>query len=83
MKCPKCESENVTINVVNEVKVKKKRHGAAWWIFLGWYWVPCKWLFFTIPALIIKLIRGKREKVENIQKTVCCCQACGHTWENK
>ena len=27
MKCPKCNSENVTVQVVNETELKEKKHG--------------------------------------------------------
>lgn len=35
-KCPKCRSENITIEVT-EVK-EKRRKGWAYWIFIGWWW---------------------------------------------
>ncbi len=25
-----------------------KKHGVLWWLFIGWYWVPLKWLFKKI-----------------------------------
>lgn len=34
--------------------MKHKRHGAAWWLFIGWWWYPCKWLFYSIPRFILK-----------------------------
>ena len=30
------------------------RHNAAWWIFIGWWWVPCKLIVYFIPRLIIE-----------------------------
>lgn len=81
MKCPKCKSENVNVQVINEVEIKKKHHGILWWMLLGWYWVPIKWIFLTVPALIVKLFGHKKQKVKNKQKTMCICQDCGHTWE--
>lgn len=83
MKCPKCGSENVNVQVINEVELKNKHHGFFWWILWGWYWVPIKWLFLTLPALILKLFGHKKQKVKNIQKTMCTCQNCGKTWETK
>ena len=62
MKCAKCGSENVTVQVINEVKLKNKHHGVIWWLFIGWWWIPFKWLFLTIPALIIKIFGGKKQK---------------------
>ena len=81
MKCPECGSENVNVQVINEVEIKNKHHGAIWWICIGWWWVFIKWIFFTIPALIIKLLAPKRQKVKNIQRTKCVCQNCGYTWD--
>lgn len=80
MKCAKCGSENVTVQVINEVKLKNKHHGVIWWLFIGWWWIPFKWLFLTIPALIIKIFGGKKQKAVNITVTKCVCQNCGNTW---
>ena len=82
MKCPKCGSENVNVQIVNEVELKNKHHGLFWWIFVGWWWIPCKWLFLTLPAFIFKLFGRKKQKVKNIQKSICVCQQCGNTWES-
>lgn len=81
MKCPKCESENVNVQVVNEVKLKKAHHSVIWWLLLGWYWVPLKWLFLTIPALIVKIFGHKKQKVVNKTTNKAVCQNCGYTWE--
>ena len=53
MKCPKCGSENVNVQVVSETKLVTKHRGIIYWIFVGWWWLPIKWLFLTIPALIL------------------------------
>lgn len=82
MKCPKCGSENVTVNIVTDVK-SKYGHGALWWICIGWWWIPVKWLFLTFPALIVKLFGSKKQKIVSTQKTMCACQSCGHTWTIK
>ena len=39
MVCKKCGSQNVTVQVVTETKVKEKKHGILWWICVGW-WIP-------------------------------------------
>lgn len=80
MQCPKCGSENVQVQVINEVKLKNKHHGVIWWIFVGWWWLMIKWLFLTIPALIVKIFSRKKQKAKNIQRTMCVCQSCGNTW---
>lgn len=83
MICSKCGSSNVSIQAVNLVKLKNKHHGVLWWLFIGWWWIPIKWMFFTLPALIIKLFKPKKQKIVNITKSVAVCQNCGHQWEIK
>ena len=80
MKCPKCGSENVNAQVINEVTFKDKHHGIIWWIFIGWWWIFVKWLFFTIPAIIVKIFAPKKQKAVNKSTTKCVCQNCGNTW---
>lgn len=81
MQCPKCQSNNVNVNVVNEVKLKTKHRGIIWWLLVGWWWIPIKWFVFTVPALIIAIFGRKKQKAVNIQKTMCICQDCGYSWE--
>ncbi len=83
MKCPNCGSENVTVQVVSESNLKNKHHSIIWWIFVGWYWVPIKWIIFTVPALIIKIFAPKRQKIKTVHKSMAVCQGCGHKWEIK
>lgn len=83
MKCPKCGSENVNVQVINEVELKNKHHGLIYWLCGGWILTILKWLFLTVPALILKLFGHKKKKVKNIQKTMCICQQCGNSWEQK
>ena len=81
MVCPKCNSENVSVQVINEVELKNKHHGIVWWILVGWWWIPIKWIVFTIPALIVKIFGHKKVKTINKEKSVCVCQNCGHRWD--
>jgi len=81
MKCKKCGSENVNIQVVNESHLVTKHHGIIWWIFIGWWWVFFKWLFLTIPALFVAIFIGKRKKIKNVTKKMYVCQDCGNTWQ--
>lgn len=80
MKCPKCGSENVTVQVVAETHLVTKHRGILWWIFIGWWWLFIKWLFLTLPALIVKLFRPKRYKTKIKHISKCVCQNCGNTW---
>lgn len=81
MTCPKCGSENVTVQMVTEQQLVAKHHGILWWVFVGWWWLLIKWLVFTIPALIVKIFAPKRHKIVTQHKSMCVCQNCGHHWE--
>ena len=80
MKCPKCKSTNVRVQTINEVELKNDHHGVLWWLFIGWWWVPVKWIHFTMLALIFKLFGRKKQKAVNRRRTVATCQNCGHSW---
>ncbi|SHI44825.1 hypothetical protein [Parasporobacterium paucivorans] len=81
MTCPKCNSENVNTQVVSEMTLKTKHRGIIYWLFIAWWWLPIKWLIFTIPAIIVKLFRPKRYKTTTTHITKCVCQGCGNTWD--
>lgn len=83
MVCPKCNSENVNVQITNEVKLVNKHHGIIWWLLIGWWWIMIKWLIFTVPALIFKIFGSKKQKAKNIQHKMAVCQSCGNTWEIK
>ena len=77
MNCPKCGSENITIQAVTYVK--NKHNGCLWWACIGWWWVFIKWLVFTLPALFVKIF-GKGKGVKTTIKKQAVCQNCGHMW---
>ena len=81
MNCPKCNSQNVNVQVVNEVKLKNKHNGIIWWLLIGWWWIPVKWLCFTLIALIFKIFSHKKQKAVNKQVKMAVCQNCGNTWK--
>ena len=79
--CPNCNSDNISIQVVNESHLVAKHHGILWWLLIGWWWIFIKWLIFTVPALIFKIFGiGKRQKIKNVTKKVAVCQSCGNSW---
>lgn len=79
--CPKCNSTNINIQVVNEAHLKTAHHGILWWIFIGWWWIIIKWIIFTVPALIFKIFGiGKKKKIVNKTKKIAVCQSCGNSW---
>jgi Zn finger protein HypA/HybF involved in hydrogenase expression len=81
MICPKCNSENVAVQTVTHQKVKNKHHGICWWLCVGWWWIPFKWIFFTLPVLIVKIFKPKKTKIKNELKVYAVCQNCAHQWE--
>lgn len=82
MVCPKCGSNNVNVQMMQDIKIKNKHHGILWWVFVGWWWLPIKWLIFTLPALIVKIFGHKRTKVVTKKYSMCVCQDCGYNWKN-
>ena len=80
MTCPKCGSENVTVQVLTETQLKEKKHGVIWWLCVGWWWVPCKWLVFTLPALIVAIFKPKGYKTKSVHKKMAVCNNCGKSW---
>ncbi len=80
MKCKKCGSENVNVQVVTETKLKTKHHGIIYWLLIGWWLKPILWFFLTIPMLIIAIFRPKKQKLKQKQKSMSVCQSCGYKW---
>lgn len=80
MNCPRCESENVQVQVINEVHLKNQHYGCLWWLLIGIWWVPLKWLVFTPIAIIIKIFGHKGQRAFNRSKSMCVCQDCGYSW---
>ena len=84
MRCRLCGSEDVTVQVLTETDVRlvTKHHGILWWLAIGWWWVPIKWVLFTIPALIAWVFRPARQRLVTTHRrvTMAVCQRCGHTW---
>lgn len=81
MKCPKCGSENVNVQMVSESQLKNKHHSIWYWIFIGWWWRPLLWLFLTIPMLLGKLFGHKDKKLVTQHNSMAVCQNCGHSWK--
>lgn len=81
MTCPNCGSENVNVQAVNEFELKNQHHNVFWWLLIGWWWLLFKWIFLTIPALIVKIFGHKKTKVVSNTVTYKICQDCGHKWQ--
>lgn len=80
MTCPKCGSENVIVQAVAESKLVDKHHGCLWWLIIGWWWVPIKWIFFTGFALLFAIFGHKKQQLKTKTHSEAVCQNCGHRW---
>ena len=81
MKCPKCESENVNVQMVTETKLKTKHHSILYWIFIGWWLEIILWFFLTIPRLLAAMFGHKKQKLVTKHKSMAVCQNCGYNWK--
>lgn len=81
MICPKCNSNNITTQVVTDVKMKTKHHSIIWWILVGWWWELLLWLFLTIPKLLFAIFGHKKQKVVTKNYAMAVCQNCGNSWK--
>lgn len=80
MKCSKCGSENVTVQVVTEQEMKEQKHGIIYWLLIGWWLKPILWLVFTVPMLILAVFRPRKYKMTSRSKKVAVCNSCGKSW---
>jgi len=91
IQCPKCGSDNYTIQR-EQSKVKQKKgclyflimnvlFGIFYWtyIFIKWMFLFIIWLLILVP---IRLIQKKPLKMPQISyRTMVVCQNCGHSWK--
>ena len=78
--CPKCGSFNTSAQVVNQIELKDQHKGCLWWMFVGCWWVPLKWMIFTLPAIIFKIFSHKKQKAVNKSVSMFVCNNCGNSW---
>ncbi|MFT8330877.1 hypothetical protein [Bifidobacterium psychraerophilum] len=76
--CRKCGSSNISVQI-STVQTPKSRHGAIYWILIGWWLHPLLWLFLTLPMLIWRVIHPNRKTNIRTQK-IAVCQQCGYSW---
>jgi len=80
IKCPKCKTNNIQIQVVNETRLKRKRRSFIMWV-LFWWWVEIlMWVFLTLPRIIIMLFGSKKQKIVNTTVKKGVCQNCGNVF---
>lgn len=82
MKCPKCKSDEVTIQLV-QTDAKTKKHGNG---LMGHTKNAARGLAalstFGMSNLVIKKSKGS-EKTTFVNQKICLCQNCGNSWEIK
>lgn len=80
IRCTKCGSDKVNIQMVTTNTLKTKHHGCAYWIFVGWWLEACLWIFLTLPRLLILIFMPKRQKLVSTNEKIALCQNCGNSW---
>jgi uncharacterized Zn finger protein len=81
MKCPKCGSEDIKVELMTEQKLKRKKKSLLYWLTIGWMIEPFLWFFLTIPKLFFEIFKPTKYKMQTKTKKVAICQDCGYTWE--
>jgi predicted DCC family thiol-disulfide oxidoreductase YuxK len=81
MRCRKCKSENVKIEMVTEQNMQRKRKSFLYWITVGWLIEPTLWILLTIPKLIYELFKPNRYKMKSNTRKIAICQNCGRSWK--
>jgi len=81
MRCPRCRSENVRVEMLTEQKFERKKKSFLYWITIGWFIEPLLWLFLTFPKLFYELFKPGRYKGTTTTKKYAVCQNCGHSWK--
>jgi len=80
IKCPKCLSDNIHIQIISEIKLKNQHHGLLYWLIIGWWLELLLWFFLTIPRLLIAVFGHKKQKITQKNHKEAICQNCGHSW---
>lgn len=81
MKCPKCGSSNINVQMVSESKLKNKHQSIFYWLIIGWWLHLIMWFFFTIPMILGKMFGSKNKKLVTKHKSMAVCQNCGYSWK--
>ena len=83
MTCLKCNSTKVTVKREKTGEVQgrySKKHGATWWICIGWWLVTLDICTLGIfHSVFFK--KSKASGKASLWHTIAICKDCGHTWE--
>ncbi len=80
MKCPRCGSENVNVQMVSESQLKNKHRSFLYWLLIGWWLHLILWIVAFVPMIFGKLFGRKDKKIVTEHKGMAVCQNCGHHW---
>lgn len=83
MICPKCNSQNVFLQpvqnksgtIINTNRYKKS-HGCLYWILIGWW----NWILELIAEIIVTVCISCISTLFKKKRTICTCQDCGNIW---
>lgn len=80
MKCPKCKSKNVNVQIVSEQVVKTYEHSFILKLF---YWMikPIIWICLLPFKMLFIFFPKKNEYSFTKHKKIAICQNCGKTWK--
>lgn len=78
--CTQCGSENISVQLINKQELHHDKPGCLWWAIIGWWWVPVKWIFLTLFAILLKVLRPKNKLVNRVEAHKVC-NNCGHHWQ--
>ncbi len=81
LKCPKCNSGNVIVQVASETKSEKQKHSFLWWLLIGWWLELVLWIVLSIPRLLIALFVPEKQRIITTHKSMAVCQNCGNMFD--
>ncbi len=81
MKCPRCGSENVNVQMVSEQVVRTYDHSLFYKLFFGWWMWFFKFLLKLCFSMFTFFLPKKNKTTFTEHKTMAVCQKCGHTWQ--
>lgn len=86
MQCPRCQRNNVSVQLLNQIDLVPKKKSRIWWILIGWWYVPMKWIIlaalFKLLIIPLKMLKPKKYQTNNRVEKYLVCNFCGHTWKD-
>ena len=57
-----------------------KKHGCAWWLCIGWWWLPVKWVFYNVPVYLDRKLKELMRPRATTQKSTAPKVASGEPY---